>query len=194
VDTPAPLPEPPIQHPPVMPRPLASPPTAWPTVLGVIAIVFGAGGLLMSAWGAIAPLVIKSWPSFGSGFDPMAGVAQWQAWLIAQNIVAVFIAALLLTGGIMLLRRTRASRAVLRTWAALKIILVVAASMIGYQVGQTQLAAMQQAGATAPGMQNFIALFNWIGVAIGVLWGWALPVFMLIWLARRPIRTEMAAW
>ena len=51
--------------PPTQPGAIAAPPrpSNWPTVIGIIAIVVGAGGILLNMWGAGMPLLMRwfSW-------------------------------------------------------------------------------------------------------------------------------------
>ena len=71
---------------------------------------------------------------------------------------------------------------------------------MGYIVNTAQFEAMEQAaaesgGATVPaGIFSLVQNLGTAGVVFGLLWAWALPVFMWIWLSRRVIRAETAEW
>ena len=81
-------------------------------------------------------------------------------------------------------------------------IFVVVNSVVGYLIQIAQAEAMQEAIANDPNvpaglsamMGSMMQAFGVFGVLIGVLWGWALPVFLFIWFSRKKIRTETAGW
>ena len=39
-----------------------------------------------------------------------------------------------------------------------------------------------------------MTMIGGLGVIIGLLWGWALPVFFLIWFSRAGVRSEVRSW
>ncbi len=74
-------------------------------------------------------------------------------------------------------------------------VVVVVNAIVGVLIQQEFLQEMQAQdpnlaviGTTA--MQGFAA----VGVVFALLWGLALPVFMLIWFARRTIKEQVAQW
>jgi hypothetical protein len=196
--------DPPILHPPMMPGAVAAPRSAWPSVIGVIAIVFGALGALQGVVGLLAPMFVGRFRAFaasnspqGATGDPFAGWDQHQTELIVSALLTLGAGTLLLVGSILLVMRKRASRGVLLLWAAIKMAVVVFGAWLGYVMNQAQFAAMQQSGSgplAGAGMGGMLDAMSAAGAVIGVLWGWALPIFMLIWFMRAKVRNELATW
>lgn len=172
------------------------PQSTWPTVIGIICIVFGGFGILGGLWGAVVPFLMSTVASMmpdpaGTMDASFAAVTRYRAITIPVSVISAVVAALLLVGGIQLLRRRFAARRVLLIWAIIKIFLVVAAVMVNIPMQRAQLEAQQAQGMPAMPMMNLIGP---ITAACGVVFGWALPIFILIWLMRRPIRDEIEAW
>ncbi len=171
-------------------------PPLWPTVLGVIAIVFGCLGALMGAITGALPFFprIVSWMTPKGQADPMAVMAKWRWWSVSIGAMGVAVAALLLVCGIGLRKRRRwGPRATLK-WAAIKIVSVVVVSVVASLIQQDQLAAMQQR--TDIPSQAFVVMraLNGFGLFFALAWGWALPVFFLIWFTRGGVKQEVARW
>lgn len=190
--------------PPTEPGPVgnaAPSPSAWPTVLGVIAIVFGVLGTLGGAWGALVPLfprflgprAVTSSPAFES----LHAMESWYPLTVALALLALALALLLLAGGVGLLRQRRWGVATCRAWAGLKIVLVAITTAVTFAMQQRVVLPAVQAQATATGPAPSGAIFTatlYAGAGFSLMWGWALPVFVLIWFGRRRVREEVAAW
>jgi hypothetical protein len=62
---------------------------------------------------------------------------------------------------------------------------------------QEEFAKQQPQGVSPMSTAAFESAFK-IGIVFsfifGVAWGWALPIVILVWFARRRIRDEMATW
>lgn len=196
--------------PPTIPGPIemGEAPSQWPKVIGVLAIVFGvlgAIGGLCAGLGALSTDILKKIMSMAPqqpGVDQTAQLdvaAQYQGLSLLNAFATVSIAVLLIFGGAQLLKRQSVSRTTLLVWAVVKIVAVVAGSVLAFVIQQKQMElAIQQMNAgstTAPipaaGIMKLIGAF---GIGIAVLWGWALPVFLLIWLNRGKIKQEVAGW
>ena len=196
--------DPPVLHPPLIPGAVAASRSSWPTVIGVIAIVFGALGALQGVVGLLTPLLVGRFRAFtasnsppGVAADPFAGWDQHQTQLIISALLTLGAGTLLLVGSILLVMRRRAARGMLLTWAAIKTAVVVYAAWLGYVINQAQFAAMQQYGSgplAGPGMGGILGAMSAAGAVIGVLWGWALPIFLLFWFMRARVRNELATW
>jgi len=193
----------PCSQPPTPPREpgalsMESGPSSWPTVLGVIAIVLGGLGCLGGCWGALSPLfirgVLKMVPQAqmpGPGLDQFK---EWGPWITISSLIGVPLAVLLLASGIGLVQRRRWAVGVGRCWAILKMIWVVITSVASVVIQQGQFEALGQQN-PMPGLSG--GLFVVIGVFAAVLalvWGWALPVFFLIWFALKKTKREVAVW
>lgn len=188
-------PDPRLAHPPLLPGQLPAPRTVWPTVLGIIGIVFGSLGALAGAWGTIAPVLMENIPFFRTaGFDPFAGVRDWRTELVVINLVTALLGVQLAIGAYMLMKRKPAARATLLLWALAKCVIVVAASYVGYQINQAQWASMRASGVGPPVMSGFMTFGSIVGVVFGIGWGWALPAFIVGWFMRPAINHEVATW
>ena len=176
--------------------------SSWPTVVGIVGIVFGALGVLGGLIGAVSSLLTDSImrsvaPGIAAGqpdVQAMLDVAtRWKGLTLALAVVGLAVAAILLVGGIQLVRRRQNSIKNLRIWAAAKMLLVVANAILGVLIQQATFKVMQQTlRASVPaGFGSMIAVFS---VVFGLVWGWALPVFLLIWFARQKIKDEVTSW
>jgi len=119
--------------------------------------------------------------------------------------------ALLLAGGILLLRRRRVASPVLKFWAVLKL---AGGTYLVYQntiLTKIQFAALFRPEISMPevdGSNEILEDFDrimdttsgimqavvWFGAVFGWLWLAALPVFLLIWLNRSRVKAEIASW
>ena len=184
--------------PPTMASPLSPPPRAqnWPTVIGIIAIVFGVLAVLAGIWACVFPLFVDKLTAAMPG--PQRAVMQvtqeWRGWTIASGAIAALLAALLLVGGAGLAARRAWARPVCFTWAGLKMAFAVVQAAIGYEIQQQTFTAMKNdpsMAAVPMGLTEGAAL---AGVVLGCLWGWALPVFTVVWFTRPTIKAQIAEW
>ncbi len=178
--------------------------STWPTVIGIIAIIFGSlatlGGCMGLGWPLVAGLFTSVMPEDQA--EMMNTTEPLMPLMMISGGLTMVIAIVLLIGGIGLTKRSPGSPKTCRIWAGLKLLLVVYTSILGYLVQQAQMEAMQQmleddpnASAAMPGF--FGTMMDIIGpltLVFGIIWGWALPIFMLIWFSRRKIKAEIAQW
>ena len=190
---------PPPSAPPVTPGVIAPRPSRWPAIIGTIAIVFGILATLGGCVGLVVMPVIEAFmEAVPSQQNPaLAGLSDWKQWTIPGSLAGMALGILLLVGGSGLLKRRSWGHRVCLGWAGLKMILVIYMATIQYQIAIDQAEAIRN----DPNMQSLPApfasimqSFGMIGVIVGVIWGWALPVFLLVWLSRRKIRAEMQSW
>lgn len=171
--------------------------SAWPTVIGIIAIVLGSLGILGGCWGLATPWflgVIKDIVPPGQATG-MEFVEEWRAWTVINSLVGTGVAILLLFAGIGLRRCRRWAVPTCVTWAVVKMLFVVVNSVLMYMIQRPGLEAMAQQNPGMSGMgSGFLVLIGIISVVFGILWGWAFPVFLLVWLSRAKIKAETAAW
>ena len=174
-------------------------PSKWPTVLGALCIVFGGLAALAGGWGVLSPFFYEWF------FDSMPradaqtmtnNVAiriaiEYRGWTVMSSLATLVVALIHVVGGIGLLKRRRRSSNILWCWAVLKMMLVVVSAMIGYRIQQQMMQTMPiQAGIPAGAVAIGVA----VGIAFAIAWGWAFPVFMMIWLSRGKIREETTEW
>lgn len=190
--------------PPVPPAGPTVPPTAryaapalpvapvWPLAIGIICIVFGAGGVMVGLFGLVSFSVFSSMTA-GMQSAPQV-IAEMQRMTILTSAVNTPISALLLAVGIGLAKRRRWSLPLARGWAVLRMVAAVVSVVAGVMVQSKQLAFMSSQGAVPPGMGRFTDLMAFTGVLFGLAWAWALPVFLLVWLGREKIRGQTREW
>ena len=113
----------------------------------------------------------------------------WLVWNTLMALLCIGAAGLLLAGGILLIKRRARAINALKIWAALRIPLVVASGAL-VLVTQNALREVREV-LDAPSVP-FAAV-----MAANVFWlvfGCALPVFVLIWFARERVKTEIRRW
>lgn len=194
-ETPA---HPPIAPPPVIAADPSDAPSNWPKVLGIIAIIIGSFGVMQGSSGLMFPVILDSIEivmSRSGGPDIVASLREWQDWILTGSMLGAGIAALLLAVGIGLLMRRPWSIRFGYVWATVKIIFVLANSIVSYFIQLEVFNVMANLGTALP--PGFIGLFEImavLGTAIAIVWGWALPVIMIVWFLRPRIRAEVSAW
>ena len=180
--------------------------TQWPKTLGIISIVFGAFGAMAgfcgvigsAALGPISEAIAKFMPANKGGPSPadtFEALQKMQGWMIFLNVLTVLIAILLIVGGAKLMKRQAQCQMMLLSWAALKILLAVIGSVLGYFSLQDQMAAVEKSGAASPAMsQSATQLMGLFSMGFGFLWAIAGAVFIIIWFKREKIRSEVSSW
>lgn len=189
--------------PPTVAGELPSKPSVWPKVVGIIFIVFGALGIMQGCFGAISMLMFGAFSKMmpQDQANMMNSITSLQPWIIASAIAAFCIAVLLLVTGIGVVTRKPFGRKTAFGWAITKMVFVLLNAGLTYMTQQAQSQAMQEMMEshpnTAAAMPMFGPLMMWMGVfaiVFMIIWGWALPVFTLIWFSRSKIRGEVASW
>ncbi|MCH8253382.1 MAG: hypothetical protein IID36_13120 [Planctomycetes bacterium] len=192
--------------PPMAPGPIpqAHPTSRWPKVIGIIAIVLGSLGALGGCVGMFGPMftdmikeVAEGQPGTAATVVQLELAAEWATWTIVQSICGLAVGVVLILAGVGLLKRRGWGPKATISWAVLKMLLVVGTSVIAY--GQAK--AVFDLMADDPNLQNlpqgmmaFGSVFTMIFLGLNAVWGWALPVFMLIWFSRSKIKAETAQW
>jgi hypothetical protein len=159
------------------------PQTKWPKVIGIIAIVLASLALFGGLCGIVQQVAGDFWPTPDS--DPFELPPWWETYGLVNQLVGFAVAAVLLAGGIMLVRRRPAARPLLLGYSAFVIILTVANGFLTY---------LLIAQLTADGAPQELVRTMSVAVVIGSILGLAWPMFLIIWLMRRPIRDEVATW
>ncbi len=200
-----PRPESPTKTPMETPPALAAPPTSkWPTVIGAIAIVFAAGGLLQSLLAPLGPFMVRSQMQEFAKQGADQGrideyLRQFGTFAYTNSAVLGAVAVLLLVGGILLIKRRRVSPLLLQVWAMLKI--VAGGFFIFKQMAISRLqmeiifdAVPGGGGQEAQAVGQITSYAMWIGLGFGLLWIAAFPVFLIVWFNRQRIKDQVGAW
>lgn len=183
--------------PPTAPGVAEAPKSVWPTVLGIVCIVFGVGGLLMGLWGVVAPFLFSQFAEAMTMDIAPEELEAMRAQMfsgLAISALGLPVAALLLASGIGLVRRRPGAVRLLQWWAGLKIVYTLVAMLAGIWLQQEQIQAQMRAQGPNGPPEAFILAIMIVSLVVGIAWGWALPAFVLAWFARRPIREEVATW
>lgn len=181
--------------PPTQPGAIVAPPrpSNWPTVVGTIAIVFGCLGILQGVLGALSPLTTPFIEPF-----MLKGQAEslqaWLPWTVSLSLAAAAVAILLLIGGLKLVKRNPAAPGLLRLWAILKLPVALFMTIVQSLAQKDQFAAIQGSTTAIPIGSAFFDVVGVVGIVFAVAWYGTLPVFMLIWFARKNTRAEVAGW
>lgn len=176
-----------------MPHANHAPRTVWPTVLAIIAFVWG-GFSLLSSGCTIGMAPFYDW--FADAMEDHVPAEQtelyrqfadlWVYWIVT-GLIGLVLAALLLVAGAHLLKRKARARMLCMLWSILSIIQMILATVINTIVVDV---TNQAAGS----MHQFSQIGALVGAVFGLALGIALPVFFLIWFARPRIRAEVARW
>lgn len=182
-----------------------TPPESWPTVIGVLSIIFGGIGIAGGICGVISLGLVGAFGSMSS-MMPEEQAAEVQAQMAssmpypvlqgAQMLFEFALSVLLLIGGIKLLRRRRGAVGLLTSFAWLDLLSNTFAAIVGYFVFKAQMQAMQDDPnmQQVAGMQGAMAGFG----AVAVFLQWVLtaiwPVFLLLWFRRGKVRALVETW
>jgi hypothetical protein len=183
-------------------------PSVWPTAVGVILVVIGCAGLLMYGCGSMFtvffPMLMDKAAQSGGQVNAvtkaqMEVLERYFVWNISNAVVLSLLGVGVLIAGIGILRRRRFGVTLSRVWAIMRIVWVIPATYFGYEIAIENFEAMKRAaedsGSPMPaGVASMMELFGPIGVAVGVVFTTAMPVFILIWFARGKIRKEVQQW
>lgn len=173
----------------------------WPGVLGIACIVVGAGGLLIHGWGVVQNLFFNQHIARLSGQAEMFAVMKkWSAPMALTSATSALLAALLIWGGVQLLRKRAGSRGVLLTWAVVRVLQGIGAAVVMGLMQEEQMRA-SMVTASSPGGPPAAVIGMAIGSATGglamatyALWAMALPVFVLVWMMLPRVRREIGGW
>jgi uncharacterized membrane protein SirB2 len=174
--------------------------TTWPAVLGIVAIVFGGFGLLggclglastLFMAGPLADLAAQSGSNNAIVFEQMQ---EFKSWILAFVVGGAVLAAWLLVSGIGILRRQSWAGSSAMSWAVAKMFLVAGQIVFNFQMQQQQFAAISNADKSPFNMGQFGQIIAVVSAVFGLIWGWALPVFLIIWFRRASIKAETASW
>lgn len=208
--TPAPIPPFPAA-PPTAPGMLSVPnrPAAWPSVVGVICIVFGGLGVLGGLWGAASNIMmlLGTMPvqPMGGGptnIDLLPTFRTMAPMVITGEALKVVLSVALILVGVAMHKRNPIARPAAVWWSIAKIVLSIAVAAVTawvqYEIMTEVMNAMSQDPNVPAQMKGVMTgvMAGAIGMAVlfGIAWGGALPIFLLIWFSRAKVRAEVQRW
>lgn len=178
--------------------------SSWPIVLGIICVVFGILGVLGGMCGigssVLQGMLAGAMPSDPEMQEMQAAFTHLWPLMLATQTFEMVIAIVLAVGGFALISRRPWSRKTLLWWSGLRMVAVIGSVLVMYQFQQAILQMAQEVGSQdgANPMPPMIGMFMNFGFGISaafrIIWGWALPIFVLIWMNRDKIRSEVQAW
>lgn len=170
-------PQPPTYIPDLPPEP-----PQWPKVVGIISICWGGLGLLCNACMPLMPLALKNaMPADAGELPPMFPEGPKIFIAIAGGLLASL---LCITAGALSISRNPVTRPLHVTYGIIAIILTVFGTFMNleFQKTQRQWVADHPDSPIAKQMASQSqASFNVIGLAFGVAFGCAYPVFCIAW-------------
>lgn len=178
---------------------LGPPRTTWPTVCGVIGIIWGGLSLMCGCAGYFSVAMTRWSTSFIPAGSPEATQVKIQLEVMERFAIAMYalitgsllLSVLLIVGSVGVIRRRRWSRKALAGWAMAGIILVLANLVYQYALHMATKARMSELGSSMPPGTEAMQIVMLVAILV---FGWAWPVFLLIWLSRPKIRDEVNRW
>jgi len=174
--------------------------SSWPTVIGILAIIFGSLAAVGGLCGLFGPLFAGKMASMVPE-EASAGLEEaqvWSAWNVISQILAMGLGVLCLTTGIGLVQRRLWAIGTAKVWAGLKILFAIITTIVAYMSLPQILDEISQQTAQDPNApalpQGVLEGATTIGLFAFLLWACALPVFMLIWFSRGKIKNEITEW
>ena len=178
---------PPTQAPPPLVRA-----SVWPTVVGIIGIIYASLGLFGTFCGLAFLFILLSYADWLESFGiPEQEVQEMQAsmspvsWTVPASVVGLALASLLFVGAVRLLRRQASGARLCALWSWIIIPWTIIATVITLVFHFNT-----PVPSSGPAQQIGAAIVTVIGTVIGLV----LPVFMVIWFSRVTIKSQVAQW
>lgn len=180
-------------------------PSKWPTVLGVISLIYGMGGLV--CWLGYSVSVFFSEALMKMGGMDVSTPLSIKIWGVVLGAVSMGLGIVLLVGAANLLRRNRSGPSLLRKWVILRLLLI----LIGFVVGmltapagiqmqrsmlEAQNEALREAGRPEQPEKSDDELWRTALVQSAIFSGILViyPVFLGFYLSRKKIIAEVERW
>jgi hypothetical protein len=188
---------PPVAPPDYAPGPYRSESGGWHKPIGIISIVLGVCGFVGGCVSALWPLLSPYFEEFARNVTPpgrttgMEGFAEFTGAVLATGLLAMAAGGLLVFAGIGTAKKRPWGPRLSVTWAIVKMIVVVLTLWLGWPMQKASMDSMQKNLGAAPLGSGFYETAMYLGVVFGLLWGWAYPVFLLIWMSRAKVRAQV---
>ncbi len=178
---------PPTQAPPPLVRA-----SVWPTVVGIIGIIYASLGLFGTFCGLAYPLILPWYVDWMRSVGvPEQDVQEWETsmplvgWTVFASLIGLALVILLFVGAVKLLRRQASGARLCALWSWMIIPWTIIATVITLVF---QLNAPAPSG--GPAQQIGAAIAGVIAAVIGLVF----PVFVVIWFSRPTIKSQVAQW
>ena len=178
---------PPTQAPPPLVRA-----SVWPTVVGIIGIIYASLSLFGTFCGLAYPFILPLYVDWMRSVGvPEQDVQEWEismppiGWTVLAGVVGLALVILLFVGAVRLLRRQASGARLCALWSWI---------IIPWTIIATVITLVFHFNVPVPsggqGEQIGTAILTVIGTVIGLV----LPVFMVIWFSRATIKSQVAQW
>lgn len=196
-------------RPPMVPGRIPVDEPRWPKVIGVLAIVFGSYGVLEHACGAASPMFMGMMNTMLAQAVPPGQEDLMKAQndamvpfvipLVVTNVLLLGSALLLVVGGIRLMGRQADARPMLLVYAGAELALTLGYLGLSWAMSEAIMTAVSEsasaAGGVPPGMLGMIGMMSGVlGLVFGLAFYTPWPIFLIVWMLRRPIVEQVRAW
>ena len=178
--------------PPTQAPPLPVQASVWPTVVGIISIIYASLGLFGTFCGLAFLFVLPSFADWLRGLGMPEEDVQALAtsmppvgWTVFSSLVGLAMIILLFVGALRLLRHRASGARLCALWSWM---------IIPWTIIATVITLVFQLNAPVPSSDPGQQIGAAIGSVIGVVVGLVLPVFMVIWFSRPTIKSQVAQW
>ena len=186
----------------VVARPMSAPRrTWWPAVMGVLAVIFGAFGVLSgcccSLAGQTALVRLPTEVDLGPLLSVGGTAPAHPIWGPISSFLDWVLNGILLASGIGLARRRLWGVRVTRLWAYLMIPYVVLVALVSLADVRQMLADLPQGGGLHGGVDPLADLARRLMIVwacCGIALGLSSPLVMLWWFSRGRIKAEIRTW
>lgn len=180
--------------------------TKWPTVIGVISLIYALGGLLcqlfIGGWTFFSHVIPEQFRG-GMTFPPIM-----KAIGAVQLVILLVLGIIMLTGAVALLRRQRKGVARLKVWAVARIVMIALGVVISVLTAQAQIQMQRDA---LEWQRDFFKEHNisqevpdltdqqiWKRILISLavisaIWS-AYPLFLGLYLSSRKVSNQVEQW
>jgi len=182
--------------PPTVPGDLRERPTTWPTAVAILGIVYAVLGILGGIWSVIGWAFQGAFMGGAGGAmeDVHASQRGFMPAAIGTGILSALAAVLLLVGSIALLRRRPRARPLLLVWSVIQLAAAAAGAAVAVLMQRAMFDAMTESSGMPGPPAGLGVLIAAVTVFFTLLWGWTPAIFLLLWLNRARIKTEIATW
>ena len=164
----------------------------WPRVIGMIGIILGAliaidqfDDLLLHVWWSEADWARFLGPDLADLIVLASGPTWWR---VLSSIAELCLGILLLVASLRVFNRRRSGASLSKTWAWLAIAFTVVE--LGTAVLLLNAWSEQLALVAGHGWESWASFGLWAALAVMLTW----PLFLLFWLGRSSVRSEVEAW
>jgi hypothetical protein len=168
----------------------------WPDVMGVIAIILGAIGILSKMGAAFYPFIRPVAVGLFSRNVPPGTIESFFGFLpdtmvvMLSGLIEMGLAVLLLIGGIFLKNRRRLGVQLLKIWAWISIPWALLETGLANVLVRRMLPSLPHLDVIDFPMGGFIHA----GVIFGLIISLAVPIFVLAWFGGRSVSAEISSW